>query len=77
MFKPISAPRGIANIFSIGMCEIGVVTENWQHRPDKENLGMRDELINNNLSNTSPISCKKGMVYKFSNVTFKSYFGGI
>ena len=76
-FKPIAVPRGIANIFSIGLSSQSSVTENWEYRPDKMNEGMTMELINNNLSNTSPISCKKGTPYKLSTRTFAGWFGGI
>ena len=75
MIKPIVFPRGIANLFSIGMSSEEKVAENWEYRPDKACLGMRDELINNNLSNVSPISCVKGKTYKKAGTVFKAYFG--
>ena len=46
MIKPIVFPRGIANLFSIGMSSEEKVAENWEYRPDKACLGMRDVLIN-------------------------------
>ena len=76
-FKPIAFPRGIANLFSIGLSSASAVGEDWQFRPDKVCGGMRAEIINNNLSNISPISCEKGKPYKFANQTFMGWFGGI
>ena len=76
-FKPIAFPRGIANIFAIGLSNSGKVVQDWEFRPDKVAKGMKEELINNNLSNVSPISCKKGVPYKFASQTFVGWFGGI
>lgn len=75
MFKPIVFPRGIFNLFSIGMSSEEKVTDEFEYRPDKTCLGMKDELINNNLSNISPISCVKGKTYKKAGTVFKAYFG--
>lgn len=77
MFKPIRFPRGIANLFSIGLSTEGQVAEGWQFRPDKVSGGMKEEIINNNLSNVSPISCKKGKAYKVASQAFIGWFGGI
>lgn len=77
MMNPISIPRGIANIFLVGMCDEVQITEDWKYRPDKKNLGMRAEIINNHLSNVSPISCEKGKRYVFTNNLFMTYFGRI
>jgi hypothetical protein len=77
MFKPIRFPRGIANLFSIGLCSKQIVGEGYQHRPDKLSGGMKEELINNNLSNISPISCEKGKVYSTASQMFIGWCGSI
>lgn len=75
--KATNVPRGIANIFSIGLSNTVIVDENSNHRPDRLNSSMRNEFINNYMSNTSPISCEKKKEYKLMNNMFNTYFGGI
>ena len=77
MIKPITIPRGIANIFMLGLSDATTVTEIYAFRPDRINSSMRDEIINNHMSNTSPISCEKKKEYKVVDNMFKTYFGGI
>lgn len=80
MIKPIVIPRGVANIMKLGNCvEINVV-QNWYYRPDKlikeatPNPSMRLEIMNNYISNTSPISLKKNSKYTLADNMFKEYF---
>ena len=80
MIKPLVIPRGIANIMKLGNCiEIDVV-QNWYHRPDKlideitPAPSMVLEVMNNYVSNTSPISLKKNSTYTIVDNMFKEYF---
>lgn len=75
--KPLIIPRGIANIFSVGLCDEGSITEKYEHRPDLINRSMKEEIINNYMSLTSPVSATKGKSYKMTSLMFRTYFGGI
>ena len=79
MIKPVKLPRGVANIFMLGNSSEVKVMESWNHRPDKilELVGqksMKYEIINNYMSNTSPISLKNGDKYIITDRTFGGYF---
>ena len=79
MLKPIKIPRCVANLFSIGNGTDINIIEDFEYRPDKipETLNMpsmREEIIDNYMSNTSPISLKKGDVYTVTDGMFKGYF---
>ena len=41
MLKPITIPRGVANIFLLGLSTVSVYTEQTEHRPDK-GRGIKD-----------------------------------
>ena len=61
MLKPIKVPRGIANLFALGNSSEIPIIEVWANRPDKildvvGQKSMKNELINNYMSNKSPIS---------------------
>ena len=75
MISPLKIPRGVANLFAIGMAEGDIVNENTQFRPDFLNNDIRTEIINNWMTNISPISLEKKQAYIFVDVTFISYFG--
>lgn len=79
MIKPVKVPRGIANIFAIGNSSEITITENWKHRPDKilDSIGqksMKYEILNNYMSNVSPISLVNGTNYIITDRTFGGYF---
>lgn len=73
--KFVKIPRGVANIFSVNQSNEVTITENTQHRTDRLNNGIQDELINNWMSNTSPLRTTKGTRYKKMSSLFISYFG--
>ena len=80
MFKPVKIPRCVANLFSIGDSTDMVITENFEYRPDKipESVNMpsiSEEVVDNYMSNTSPISLRKGDIYTVTDKLFKGYFG--
>lgn len=80
MFKPVKIPRCVANLFSIGNSTDMVITENFEYRPDKipESVNMpsiSEEVVDNYMSNTSPISLRKGDIYTVTDKLFKGYFG--
>ena len=80
MIKPISIPRGIANIFLIGLANADSYNEETQYRPDKIHSnngisGIKDEIIDNYISVMSPIEACKGTIEIFVQPLFKSYFG--
>ena len=76
MMKPLNIPRGVAYLFCQGLISSAtLVDEDTQYRPDFLNNDMRNELINNHLTKTSPISLRKKDVYLISDVMFMSYFG--
>ena len=79
MIKPVKVPRGIANIFAIGNSSEITITENWKHRPDKilDSIGqksMKYEILNNYMSNVSPISLVNGNNYIVTDRIFGGYF---
>lgn len=79
MLKPLKLPRGICNLFAIGDSATISLPEKWNHRPDKilESVGcksMKNEIINNYMSVTSPISLKKGDPYVITDNLFNKYF---
>lgn len=80
MFKPVKIPRCVANLFSIGNSTDMIITENFEYRPDKipESVNMpsiSEEVVDNYMSNTSPISLRKGDIYTVTDKLFKGYFG--
>lgn len=75
MIRPVRLPRGVSNILMLGDAEIDTVREGFQHRPDLLNNSFRNEVINNWVSVTSPIDCKKGTTYIVTGVKFMSFFG--
>ena len=77
MVKPLNIPRGVAYLFVQDLFYGETVTEDTQYRPDFLNNDMRNEIINNHLSNISPISLTKKRYYMISEVMFMSYFGRI
>lgn len=79
MLKPLNIPRGVAKIFMLGNSNEIVINETYNHRPDRilANYGMKSimkELVNNYLSNISPISCKNGTEYIVTDSLFNAYF---
>lgn len=79
MIKPIKIPRCVANILSIGNYAELTINENFEYRPDRipETLNMpsmREEIIDNYMSNKSPITLKKGDTYIVTDGMFKGYF---
>lgn len=79
MIKPITIPRGIANIFILGLATADFYDEATQYRPDKIHSnngisGVKDEIVNDYLSVTSPIEARKGTGEIFADSLFKSYF---
>jgi len=77
MVKPLIIPRGVAYLFAQDHISATIVTENTQHRPDFLNNSMRNEIINNHMSNISPITLVKKTAYIITDVLFMSYFGRI
>ncbi len=77
MMKPLNIPRGVANLFCQDLVYGEEVTEDIQYRPDFLNNDMRNEIINNHLTNVSPISLLKRSYYLIADVMFMSYFGRI
>lgn len=77
MMKPLNIPRGVAYLFCQDLITGETVTEDTQYRPDFLNNDMRNEIINNHLSNVSPISLTKKTLYLITEVMFMSYFGRI
>lgn len=79
MIKPITIPRGVANLFILGLATVDVYNEKTQYRPDKihednQISSMKDEIVNNYISVISPISATKGKAEVFAQPLFKSYF---
>lgn len=72
----LNIPRGIAILFAVDDSEDTIVGENEEHRTDRmlNNKSIKKELVNNYVSNTSPISCKKGDKYKICSSKFHGYF---
>jgi hypothetical protein len=77
MIKPLNIPRGVAYLFCQDLFSGETVTADTQYRPDFLNNDMRNEIINNHLSNVSPISLTKKTYYMITEVMFMSYFGRI
>ena len=79
MLKPLNIPRGVAKIFMIGNSTETIIDETYNHRPDRvlSSSGMKSimkELVNNYISNISPISCKNGTTYIITDSLFNAYF---
>lgn len=79
MLKPLKIPRGVANIFMLGDIDQMDINENLAYRPDKvmDQFGMKSmvkEIVNNYISNISPISCKTGTEYLIADSLFNGYF---
>ena len=77
MIKPLKIPRGVAYLLCQDLIYSETVTEDNQYRPDFLNNDMRNEIINNWMTKTSPISLKKKDDYIICEVMFMSYFGRI
>lgn len=80
MFKPVKIPRGVANLFTIGNSTDMIITEQFAYRPDKipESVNVpsiNEEVIDNYISNKSPITLRKGDDYTVTDKLFKGYFG--
>ena len=79
MLNPLKIPRGIANILMIGDVNVTTINEALSYRPDKvlDKFGMKSmlrEIVNNYMSNTSPISCKSSDEYFITDSLFNGYF---
>ena len=80
MMNPSKIPRGVACIMMLNDCIKVNVTQDWYHRPDKliKDLtpmpSMNLELLDNYISNTSPISLKKDSAYYLMDDLFKENF---
>ena len=80
MMKPLKIPRGVANIMMLNDCIKISVKQDWYYRPDKlineltPMPSMNLELLDNHISNTSPISLKKNSNYYLVDNLFKEYF---
>jgi hypothetical protein len=82
MLKPLKLPRGVLNIFAINNSSKITITQDYEHRPDKifakvNKPSMRDELVDNYMSNISPISLSKGDSYVVTDTLFKGYFANV
>jgi len=82
MLKPLKIPRCVANLFSIGnSTEISII-QDFEYRPDKipESINVPsiyEELVDNYVSNKSPITLKKGDYYTITDSLFKGYFANV
>ena len=79
MLTMLKVPRGVANLFVLGNSSEITITEEFNHRPDKilDQYGMKSfvkEMVNNYMSNISPISCKNGIPYIVTDSLFNGYF---
>lgn len=76
--NPSVLPRGVALLFSVGDRRRIKVNEDIAFRTDKAiestNEKLKKELLNNWLSNTSPITFKKGKEYYITDELFNAYF---
>ena len=75
----IELPYGVAQLFKIGQRSTIKVNDKFSHRPDKilDAMGLpsfKNEMANNRISNTSPISMKVGTQYDILDPLFLSYF---
>ncbi len=82
MLKPIKIPRGIANIFAVGDSTDMNITEDLEYRPDKiqeiiNTPSMAKEIVDNFMSNISPITLRKGDTYVITDNLFKGYFANV
>lgn len=77
MVKPLKIPKGVAFLFCQDHITGKIIEEGEQHRPDLINNSIRNEFINNYMSNISPISLIKRSGYIITDVMFMSYFGRI
>ena len=79
MIKPLTIPRGVANLFILGLATVDSFNEKTQYRPDKihednQISGIKDEIVDNYISVISPITATKGKAEIFIQPLFKSYF---
>ncbi len=79
MLKPLKIPRGVANIFMLGDTDEIIINESLSYRPDRvmDQFGMKSmvkEIVNNYISNISPISCENGKEYLIADSLFNGYF---
>lgn len=79
MLKPLKIPRGIANVFAIGSSTVIQIDERYKYRPDKilGAIGAKSiskEIVNNYLSNTSPITCDENVEYVIADELINGYF---
>jgi len=77
MVKPLNIPKGVAYLFCQDLIYGSEVKEEEQFRPDLLNNSMRNEIINNYVSEVSPISLIKHKFYMITDVMFMTYFGRI
>ncbi len=82
MLKPVKIPRCVANLFSIGNSSTMKIIEDFEHRPDKipakfNMPSIREELVDNYISNKSPITLSKGDEYTVTDALFKGYFANV
>lgn len=75
----IQLPFGVAQLFKIGDSSTIRASDKISYRPDKvlDTLGLssyKNEMANNRISNTSPISMKPGSLYTVLDSLFLSSF---
>ena len=78
MIKPLKVPRGVAVLFSLGNRYDVKISQDWSHRSDKvlETMNLKSlkyEIMDNYISNASPMTLNKGNPY----VIVDKFFGGI
>ena len=80
MIHPLNIPRGVGNIFKLCNCFELLCRQEWTHRPDQlindmaPMPSMKLEILDNYVSNISPISLKTGSAYTMVDNMFKEYF---
>lgn len=82
MLKPLKLPRGVVNLFRLGNSAEMPITQDYEHRPDKifsklNKASIRDELVDNYMSNISPITLDKSDTYIVTDSLFKGYFANV
>lgn len=80
--KPLSVPKGVAKVFMPGNYTEFLVSQVYEHRPDimLDELGkksVKNEMINNNLNDVSPIEVERMTGYKIMGNDFIGYFGDL
>lgn len=75
MINPLKLPKGVLDIFALGECDVILISDKNEHRPDLIlDNDMYGEIINNYMSCRSPISCTKGKEYLIMSQLFKGTF---